>query len=366
MASRKLIEYSIVLILLAFVTALLVGYFNTMPIEGTTLGMDFRGLWKGLQGGRPNYVDNTGLRIAPWSVPILLPFGLLPYRSSWGLLALVTLAVLVASVPRVPRRWLYWLSVFVLITSFPALRQLADGNFEALIIAGVLLIVAGLRRQSPLITAAGLLMATGKLQETWLLMPVIGFYLLTTWPRRRLLILIGIVALVVAVCFVLFGQSWFDTMMGISEQYTIVNMNLLSTATRLGMAQPLAGLLWIAILAGSAFFSLFSRRSLSREKAAMLICASLLLAPYAAGNSFLTVLAIGIIPLFQADWRVGVLLLVLASWQYVAPHDFLYWWSSNFWAALLLLTWGVLNWRIYRDEMRPGLASDVLVRSDVR
>ncbi len=353
MTIRNTVIYASVLILLALVIALVVVFFNVLPVEGTTLGIDFRGLWRGLEGGRVNYVG-TGLFISPWSVLFVLPLGLLPFRTSWALLSFATLAILIVSVPRTPRRWLFLSSVFMLVVSFLVLRQIADGNFEVLVIGGILLTIEGFRRGSPLVLALGLLAATGKLQETWLMIPAVGFYVLTTWPPRRQLVAISSVVLVVAVCWLLFGQSWFGAMMGIREKDTIVNINLLSSASRLDIPLAVAHLVLALGLAVTAAIVLFSQRTMTRDKAAMLVCASLLLAPYSAGNSFLTVLAIGIMALFQSQPRLGIALWLLTTWWYFAPTDLAFWWSSNYWTGMLVLTWGILIWKIYSEELRPS------------
>src|SRR5690349_12934674 len=79
--------------LIGISVALMVTFFERWPIENTSLAIDWKQLWTGLQGGHVRYdtglpVD-TGLRIAPWSIPFVLPLGFLTLRSSWGLLNLV-------------------------------------------------------------------------------------------------------------------------------------------------------------------------------------------------------------------------------------------------------------------------------------
>ena len=70
-------------------------------------------------------------------------------------MAFITLLVLVVSVPRAEPRWMYWLGILLLATSFPALRHSADGSFEALVIGGILLSVAGYERRRPYLLAGG-------------------------------------------------------------------------------------------------------------------------------------------------------------------------------------------------------------------
>ena len=85
--------------------------------------------------------------------------------------------------------------------------------------------------------------------------------------------------------------------------------------------------------------------------------ASLLLAPYAAGNSYLTVYTTGVIPLLQSWWLPGAVLVLLTNLPYLALDSFeiLYYWSANYWCFLLFSTWGALIFRTARLEM-PGFS----------
>jgi hypothetical protein len=117
--------------------------------------------------------------------------------------------------------------------------------------------------------------------------------------------------------------------------------------------------LWLITLLVTTILAWKTRRSLSREKAAWLAAASLLLAPYAAGNSYLTVYAVGVIPLLQS-WRLpGAVLILLTNLPYLVVNSFeiQYYWSANYWCFLLFSAWGVLVFRTARLEMQglsPG------------
>jgi hypothetical protein len=104
---------------------------------------------------------------------------------------------------------------------------------------------------------------------------------------------------------------------------------------------------------------------MTREKASMLIAVSLLLAPYAAGNSFLTVLAVGIIPLFYRQPRLGAVLYFFTDLQYVLPRDILFSYGAWYWMVFLIFVWAVWVWRIYRTEI-AGVAGPVMGSAPVR
>jgi hypothetical protein len=103
----------------------------------------------------------------------VLPLGFLSFRTSWGLLTLLTLAVLVVSIPPSANRKLWWLQV--------------------------------------------ILLATAKVQEVWLLLLVVAHYILKTWSPRRWLAAGALVTIVVALSILWFGLGWWTAMTSISQ-----------------------------------------------------------------------------------------------------------------------------------------------------
>ncbi len=358
---RKLLGYATLGLILIAGAVVVASAFEQIPIEGTPLALDWRSLWQGLKGGRITYVGGS-VMIAPWALPAVWPLGFFSVQASWGLLTLCTAGVLIASVPRRVSKPTWWLSIFLLVFSWPALRHAADGNLEGVVIAGVLLVVYGYRKQNQLVLAAGLLLVTAKPQESWLLVCGVGLYVLAAWPLRKCLNAGFIVAAVAVPALLLFGPAWFAAMTGIvPPPRTVIDISLGAALARLGFAEWVYWAVGLLILVVSAFVILKSQRTLSREKAAFLICASMLLAPYAAGNSFLTVLAIGIIPLFQSRRWLGGLLIILSDAQLVLPRDFLYWNGAYYWTAMLLTVWAICAYLIYRGERTAAETGQTVV-----
>ena len=95
---------------------------------------------------------------------------------------------------------------------------------------------------------------------------------------------------------------------------------------------------------------------LSREKAGMLMCLSLLLAPYASANSFVAVLAIAIIPIFLTRPAVGLILLALADLPFFLSQRVIFEYSAWYWTAMLLLTFGVCAWLVWRARTQTQTA----------
>jgi hypothetical protein len=119
-------------------------------------------------------------------------------------------------------------------------------------------------------------------------------------------------------------------------------------------------------LIATLIVALRSKPTLTREKAAMLITASLMLAPYAAGNSFLTPFAIGIIPMWQTRRRLGWLLIALVNVQFIwqfAFRDFAYWNGGYYNTALMILIWAIWCWQIYKTEITDKSVDKVLIKA---
>jgi hypothetical protein len=336
-----LAEKAVVGLLVLAATLPLLIFFERIPIEGTSLAIDWKQLWEGMRGGVPRY--DTGLRSPVWSILPILPLGLLSLRTSWGLMVLLTLVVTILSVPRTEDRRLWLASVLLLVVSYPSLRHLADGNLEGLVIAGVVAALAGYERKSPWIFTAGVFMASAKVQETWLFLLVLAVYTLRHWPRRKILITAGVMLAFILPSMLWKGGEWLDTIFASPYPGSIIDINLRAAVQRLGLADGLGLALWGLVLVATLYFAFTPGPNISRFKAGLLVSASLLLAPYAAGNSFLAVLAIGIIPLFQRHRRLGLALILLADLPILASPALL-WWQAYYWTFLLLLSWGAFLW----------------------
>jgi hypothetical protein len=352
---------------LAFVLAIFLGsgllfiiFFERLPLnQGAKFAIDIQGIHDGLARGIYYAVDN-GLRNPPWSVLPLLPLGLLPWRAAWGLLVYLTILVLIISVPRVENRVMYMLSVILLTGSFLSLRNAIDGNLEGLVVAGMLLVVYGYNKQQPLPLAAGILMATAKPQSSVMAMLVLGAYMLLGLPRATWLQTSALVLAVVVPMMVLRGERWVAALQNTYQRDTIMDASLRAALNRANLFSPATDwLLWGTVVVITIYVMWRSRTTLSREKTGMLCAASLLLAPYTAGNNLLVVFAIGVIPLFQKHPLWGGLLIVLMDAQIFVNNAQYTNINAYYSTALLLLSWGVLMGYIWQTEIRPAPAGEV-------
>ncbi len=346
---NKFLELAFFAIIFIAVLILFAVFFEQIPTQNNTLAMDWKTFWSSIRGGDLQYWPSEGLRFPPWSFVPLLPLGLLPMQAAWGILVGVGVFLQVVSVPRIGSKKFYWLSILLLIISFPSIRNFADGNMESLVVGGVLLILYGYSSKHLYAVVIGILIATIKLQEVTLLLVVLSLYVLLTWTPRNWLKMGLYLTGAIGLSLIWRGQSWFVALFGANYQkYTnsIIDISVSAALRRLGFIPSLViPLFWIVILGITLFVAWKSRTTLSREKAGMLIAGSLLIAPYAVGNSVLSVLAIGMIPLFQSNRLMGGILIALVNLPYLWSTDMLYNFQAYYWTAVVFLTWAYLAWR---------------------
>jgi hypothetical protein len=326
--------------------------------------IDWSNLHVAIENGSIRYENDLGLRVPPWIVLLILPLGFLSMRASWALVALFTMIVLLISVPQTRPRWRYYVGILLLELSFPMLRHTVDGNFEGIVIAGVLLALWGYRlglrpqenRQTewiaPAILAAGALLAAAKPQLTAWFLLVFGLTTLYTWQRRRWLRALGFTLLVVIPCMLWKGQAYISNVFAISERGSIMDVSLMAALNRMHFPSILVAVFWLFIL-GATLWVMWQTRPprinplpFSRERAGLLIAAGLLLSPYSAGNSMLTLMAVGVIPLFLKRPLLGLLLIVPINLTFFVNNPSGLAYQAYYTTAVLLLCWGVLTYRV--------------------
>jgi hypothetical protein len=344
-------------VLLIITAIVFVHLFNRLPIEEFGFGLDWKGLWFGLKGGLPRY--GSGLRNPPWSIVPVLPLGLLSYRSSWGILILMTLVAEIVSVPRKIQKTLRILLTVLLVISYPSIRTMADGNFEVLTIAGVLTLLYALRKQNAWLLSIGILVASVKPQTTWLLFVALPFYLIDKWPRKKIIQASIVTFIIVAIFLLAYGVDWFASMIGNEQRGSIMDISLLAALTRLQLSPIVIGCIWGVIFGLSLYIIYSSRHSIDRTKAGFLMSASLLLSPYAAGNSMLSLFTVGVIPLYIGDRMSAGALSIAFNLPYLFIHENPIWFSygAYYTTLVLLLSWIVFSWKV-RAHSR-----DTLVKS---
>lgn len=334
-------------------------YFSSIDTTDNSLGID--NIFNAFEDWDIHYQVDEGLRNPPWSVLPLVPLGQLDRQVAWGWLVYLTIIIIVASVPRSRRMGRYGFAVLIAVISFPSLRNIADANLEGILIAGAALTVAGYNRHSPLVLAAGLVFITVKPQACFVLLPILALYILQTWPRESWLKAAAITLAVVIPTFLWRGGDWLQAIQGTYQAGSIIDISLSAALNRAGIGTPI--IVWpsmAAVLIAAVVVALRGNRTLSREKATMLMATSMLLAPYVAGNSMISVLVIGVIPYFLRHPRPGLVLIALYNVPYLfladaafRQNNIAYWWTFT-----LLITWATFLWHIWKTE--------IATRSDTR
>jgi hypothetical protein len=366
----KPVSYAILAASILVSAGLFLLIFRMLPIEGTTLGSDWRTIWRGVNQGQAAFGVTRrgigGMYTPPWTLLFLLPLGFLPFKESWGIISLVSLISLVFSVPQKKGGKADWLAILLLVSSFPAMRNLADGNLEAIVVAGIVLLVVGFARTSPFLLALGVILSTAKFQETWLLLLVLPYLIYRCWTTTQWIKLLVILLPILALGMELWGREWLAALLGaqflqnptsaqlsnVMGRGTLIDITLTAGLVRLGAPVWLARLAWLVLFGLTLLLSikiLRQNQQLTRYRAAFWVTASILLAPYASGDSFLTILALAVIPIFQQDRPLGIILLALVDLPYLASHQLLFSYQAFYWTILALAVWVILSLRLDKE-----------------
>ncbi len=338
-------------LLLAIALLIVIWAFSDFPIEQSNFAIDWKQIWEATHNFQAQY-GSTELRTPPWALPFIWPLTLFNLSTSWALASFATISVLVISVPRSAEKRKWIASIGLLLLSYPALRQIIDGNIEAMIIAGVLLALIALRREHALLFALGLLLLGAKIQESWLLIPFLIWQQWRDWPKEKRVQSYLWVLAIASPLLLWKGQEWLDALIHFPFPGTAIDSSLQATIARLGWPEFVFWASWALLVLSISIVLLRRKIKADRLGSALLISSALLLGPYAASNSVLTPFAIGVIPLFQKRPIWGLALSTLYFFPYFKLGD-LAWrmnWESSYWTLVLLITLATLLFSVYKDS----------------
>lgn len=223
----------VLILLLAVGLGLLLWALSHLAASQAFFALDWSNFWKSSHGLRIDYSSSHSVH-PPWIIALVWPLTLWRFPFSWSLSLLLTLAVLAFSVPRGESASRWAGGLLLLVLSYPALRQLTDFNFEALLIGGVLLILWALQRQSIWGLAVSLVLLSAKVQQSWLLVLVAAWWVWRHWPRRAALSGLGM-ALVWMLPFALWrGADWWQRLADFAFFGAPHDMSLRATLLRGG------------------------------------------------------------------------------------------------------------------------------------
>lgn len=324
---------------------LVVWAFSRLPVGRGDLAIDWKVFWFATQNFSANY---SGYLVfsPPWTLVLLWPLTWIPLQLGWGISAFLTLLVLVLAASHEGAGIRNLIAILLLCTSYPAVRQLVDGNLEAIVIGGVLLILWAAAHRSAWVFALGMLLAASKIQASWLLLAFAALWIWRNWPRREFWRAAAFVAIPVVATLAWRGADWLEALGRFPFRGTPLDASLLATGARLGVPIIAIGLVMLAVLVGTAWALRKNDWRLGRLQAGLLVSVSLLLAPYAASNSVLTPLALGATTLYTRKPWLGLFFFFFANVMYLFVGDAIWrqFYEATYWAAVLLLLWVSLAW----------------------
>ncbi|MEO0564316.1 MAG: hypothetical protein AAF125_19580, partial [Chloroflexota bacterium] len=191
------------------------------------------------------------------------------------------------------------------------------------------------------------LMGSMKPQLALFVYVMLALNMIRTWQPRRWMIAAGTVLTVVTMTMLLYGERWITHIFTITDNVRVFSMNasLVGALARMGLDEAMSIIPRLLIVLITLWFIWYTRDDGSREKYGSLIAAGLLVAPYAAGNSGFTILALGVIPLFQRDLRLGGFLVGFIYLPYLVIWNIelrqLY--EPYYWTTCFFVCWIVLG-----------------------
>jgi hypothetical protein len=151
------------------------------------------------------------------------------------------------------------------------------------------------------------------------------------------------------------GAEWFAAARSFPYSETLIDSSLRYVLIRLGVNEWIAWGIWGIVLLSTLWVLLRSKPMMDLRFAAILVTAGMMLSNYVAGDSLVTPLAIGVIPLFQRKAWIGLAVILLYFLPYVAilNLELRLAWEHVYWAGVLLITWGALVCDMYVKQRTP-------------
>ncbi len=350
-----------VLILILIVSGLIFLIFSNLPNDQTGQAIDWKVFYNSTHGFKIDYPGNR-VYSPPWVLALLWPFTIWSLPVSRGLAAAVTVAVFILSVPAIPNRWKYVFSVVLMVLAYPMIRHLLDGNLEAMIVGGVLLSVYAYRKKSALAMILSMVLLSSKVQESWLFLILLVIALSRDWPGkliRELVLGIGIIT----IPFLAWkGGEWLSALSFFPYSQSLIDSSLRHILESMGISNLIGWVIWGFTLALTLWILFKAKFELTSRTAALLIISGMMLSNYLAGDSMVTALALGVIPVFQGRPSLGILLILFFFIPdlFVTRIDLRLALENIYWGGVLFITWAIFIWDCFQLQRSPVAVSPAL------
>lgn len=348
------VQFLIAGVSLAVVFVAIYSFSLTMDVENANLIYDWGHFWQSLEGGKLTYgsdLDVPPFNIPPWGAVLLMPLGLLPMRAGWSLIVTLTLAGLVFSA------WLHAAAVsqirriiglLLLVTTYPVLRLIADGNVDGIALIGIYMVIFGYKNRKAYLLAAGSVISILKPQVVFILLLFVGIDILRKRSIKPYIIPGLLVGLYVLVTMLIWAEAWLHNAQFLTDYGGISLNNMLLP---LGVPAVIRIVL-VLIVVGISLYVVFRAENLSYLGAGLLVSASLLASPYAYGLSLAPLMAIGVLPVFARNWKAGLLLFLLYDLHFLTlmgVHVTVR--QSLFYSScILIITWMLLLYYVKQES----------------
>jgi len=270
----------------------------------------------------------------PWTLPIVMPFGLLEAHTAHLIWLALQLIVLLVSADRLwsffggdsERRWVAWLVTFTFMPTFSALTA---GQISPLLVLGAVLFLYAERRNWPILAGVGTLLLA--IKPHLVLLFWIALLLWTMQNRRWSFlisgIVIGVVASLIAVACnpPVLGQYWHAITTHPPAQYhsptlgTLLRLWLSEESFALQFLPPVAGAIWLLI-----HWLRHRRNWLWEKQLPLILLVSLLTAAYGAWPFDLVLLLVPVIDVAARPRRPIAALVLHLTFNGVALVQFLF------------------------------------------
>lgn len=288
---------------------------------------------------------SRAFRTPPWAVWYFLPFTALSYEMGWAVMMYLTALVLVRSVPYPSRR--FWVAGnFLLLTAHPTLRNFADVNLEAFVIAGLLLCLYAFNDKKVYWLSAGILLAAIKPQSIFLVFAVMGLYMLRSYPWKETAKVVAICGGVFVVTMLMWGQAWVGSITTVPPGISIT-----AGLAELNFPPITIASIQIIIIAISVFVAWRGKAELDRTKIGLLVSASVFAAPYANGPSVVPVLAFGGIAILMKRPWLGIFVFALYNLPFLEAFGVEEFIVSDaiYFMIIQFITWVILLFDVYQE-----------------
>ena len=248
----------------------------------------------------------------PWSLFVILPLGWFPLDTSKALLLIATIAAIVIALRRLyaPRK-IPLLVMAMALTHLHAFDMYIRGQFDSLVLLGVVLAWWAVRQRKPLWFSFALCLATVKPPAGILLALLLFLYAVRGWSRRELLQIAVFPILCLVISALAFGIDFpLDFINNLESPLAYLSISIWRGAQLLGL--PSIIIVPFMLVALGAWLRLAWREGATLRVLALALATNFVFVPYANGDHYVSLLP-AFVYVASRNWKVAAL-IYLTTW----------------------------------------------------